>query len=324
MARADPARGLSPYWLIGPLAVLAVVATAAVLFVWLRPWPAPLAPPPQGVTLWNVTIINPGRRAIAGQTVEVPGGRIGRIYPASATLAEDLPRQPGEGRHDFARRLEATRAGAGGFVTPGLIETRAAYPKRDAGLRTYANLLFLRFGVTSARIDQRSPSLALLRDEILDGRVAGPRLFLGFPPGPHRMPPIDDGRRPMDKALLQPPSILPLLSAGGMPAESPGWATWWRLSQVGREDLVDGWIDATIQAGRELHVADLGVVARQAPADLLVFSADPRRDAAAYESLRGVIANGRFYHRDTLDDAVRAVGHALDLPPRGDLPRLAD
>lgn len=59
--------------------------------------------------------------------------------------------------------------------------------------------------------------------------------------------------------------------------------------------------------GRAIGRIELGVVSESAPADLLIFAADPKRTPAAYESLPAVVANGRYYYdRGTLDLAARA------------------
>lgn len=48
----------------------------------------------------------------------------------------------------------------------------------------------------------------------------------------------------------------------------------------------------------------LGTIEPGAPADLLVLREDPTRSLAALSTLEAVIADGRFYSKRALDDAV--------------------
>jgi hypothetical protein len=64
------------------------------------------------------------------------------------------------------------------------------------------------------------------------------------------------------------------------------------------------WEAGTRVAGESLGVPLLGRVQEGAPADLLVFDQDPSRDLAALSTLRGVIAQGRLYTREFLDEAL--------------------
>ncbi len=70
------------------------------------------------------------------------------------------------------------------------------------------------------------------------------------------------------------------------------------------------WMTATLWSGESLGLKDLGRIVSGAPADLLLFAADPTLDLAALSSLQAVVADGRLYSRATLDAAVEtAVGH---------------
>lgn len=60
----------------------------------------------------------------------------------------------------------------------------------------------------------------------------------------------------------------------------------------------------TSQAGEVLGVPGLGRIQAGAPADLLVFHADPMRDLAAVDTLVAVIAAGRLYERADLETAL--------------------
>lgn len=68
--------------------------------------------------------------------------------------------------------------------------------------------------------------------------------------------------------------------------------------------IEEAWAAATRGNGAALPLAGLGVIEAGAPADLLVFRADPTRDLAALSTLEAVVAGGRFYSKQTLDDAV--------------------
>jgi len=72
------------------------------------------------------------------------------------------------------------------------------------------------------------------------------------------------------------------------------------------------WIAATRNAGLALGVAQLGVLAPGAPADLLVFREDPTRDLRALESLEAVFADGRFYPVEELKAALAAQDHYFE------------
>ena len=64
------------------------------------------------------------------------------------------------------------------------------------------------------------------------------------------------------------------------------------------------WEGATRGNGASLAEAGLGVVRQGAPADLLIFEQDPTRDLKGLATLQAVVANGRFYPKRELDDAV--------------------
>lgn len=68
--------------------------------------------------------------------------------------------------------------------------------------------------------------------------------------------------------------------------------------------LEAAWAAGTWAAGQSLGRPRLGTVQVGAPADLLVFGADPTRDPAAWSTLRAVIAQGRLYTKPSLDAAL--------------------
>jgi len=68
----------------------------------------------------------------------------------------------------------------------------------------------------------------------------------------------------------------------------------------------EAWLTATRLPGEFLREPGLGTVAAGAPADLLLFREDPTRDLAALATLEAVVAGGRLYSRETLDEALEA------------------
>ena len=74
------------------------------------------------------------------------------------------------------------------------------------------------------------------------------------------------------------------------------------------------WVAATRDAGASLATPGLGTVVVDAPADLLVFRADPTRDLGNLDTLEAVIAQGRLYSRVTLDAAVTRAREMFDGP----------
>jgi imidazolonepropionase-like amidohydrolase len=68
--------------------------------------------------------------------------------------------------------------------------------------------------------------------------------------------------------------------------------------------LQEVWATATRTAGESLRAPLLGQIAVGAPADLLVFRADPTVSLDALSTLDAVIADGRLYTREVLDRAL--------------------
>ncbi len=66
----------------------------------------------------------------------------------------------------------------------------------------------------------------------------------------------------------------------------------------------EAWAAATWQNGVALPEPNLGLLQSGAPADLLVFREDPTRDLVALTSLEAVIADGRLYPKEVLDEAM--------------------
>jgi hypothetical protein len=68
--------------------------------------------------------------------------------------------------------------------------------------------------------------------------------------------------------------------------------------------LEAAWKAGTSAAGASLCLPGLGVVQVGAPADLLIFEQDPAASLTALATLKGVVAAGRFYSREFLDEAI--------------------
>jgi len=66
----------------------------------------------------------------------------------------------------------------------------------------------------------------------------------------------------------------------------------------------EAWVAGTRSAGEFLGMPLLGSLQKDAPADILVFREDPTRDLSALSTLEAVAANGRFYTKETLDQAM--------------------
>ena len=64
------------------------------------------------------------------------------------------------------------------------------------------------------------------------------------------------------------------------------------------------WAAATRNAGRALGQPTLGIVRIGAPADLLIFRQDPSTDLNNLQTLEAVVAGGRLYPREVLEEAV--------------------
>ena len=64
------------------------------------------------------------------------------------------------------------------------------------------------------------------------------------------------------------------------------------------------WEIATKEAGAWLGDPKIGRLEVGAYADVLIFGEDPTRDRAHLNTLVGVVADGRYYSREALDDAI--------------------
>lgn len=62
---------------------------------------------------------------------------------------------------------------------------------------------------------------------------------------------------------------------------------------------------ASRRAGEQLRLEGLGVLRVGAPADFVLFRDDPTRDLRALATLEAVVADGRLYPRDALDESIR-------------------
>ncbi len=68
--------------------------------------------------------------------------------------------------------------------------------------------------------------------------------------------------------------------------------------------IEEAWVAGTRAPGESLSVPLLGTIQKGAPADLLIFDADPTCDLAALSTLRAVIAQGRLYPKPFLNAAL--------------------
>jgi imidazolonepropionase-like amidohydrolase len=70
------------------------------------------------------------------------------------------------------------------------------------------------------------------------------------------------------------------------------------------------WAVATRGAGEDLGDPLLGRIEPGAPADLLILRKDPLQDRTALETMEAVVADGRLYPKQALDEALeRQRGH---------------
>jgi hypothetical protein len=69
-------------------------------------------------------------------------------------------------------------------------------------------------------------------------------------------------------------------------------------------DLESAWIAGTSAAGQSLGMPGLGTVQVDAPADFCIFGEDPTNAISALSTLKGVVADGRFYSKAFLDKAI--------------------
>jgi hypothetical protein len=86
----------------------------------------------------------------------------------------------------------------------------------------------------------------------------------------------------------------------------PGLSAQEELEQFVRAGLTpeEAWVTGTRWPGEFLGVPGLGTIARDAPADLLVFRRDPTRDLTALGTLEAVVAAGRLYPVEAMEEAL--------------------
>ncbi len=91
-----------------------------------------------------------------------------------------------------------------------------------------------------------------------------------------------------------------------MPFVVPGLGLQQELVQLVEAGLTPerAWLVATRWPGEWLGEPGLGTLREGAPADVVFFREDPTRDLRALSTLEAVIADGRFYSRPWLDQAV--------------------
>jgi imidazolonepropionase-like amidohydrolase len=142
---------------LGALAI-ALAGAALLLYAVLRP-PPPLAAPRQGVTLSDVTLIEPGVARSEHRSLRVSGDRIESIGDAQPDAADPF---------------------RGLYVLPGLNDVHVHFPPRTlAGQTELFALLFLRHGVTGVRDagDVDGTATAPARDGAAEALFPGPRVI---------------------------------------------------------------------------------------------------------------------------------------------------
>jgi len=140
----------------GLIATLGVLALAA---WWILRPPAPVARPAQGVTLDDVTLIEPGASRRPGMHLVVNGDRIDSIAAAE-----------GDANDSFG----------GSYVLPGLNDLHVHFPPPSLpGQTELFAFLYLYHGVTGVRDagDPDGTSTAPAREGVASGRFAGPRIL---------------------------------------------------------------------------------------------------------------------------------------------------
>ena len=148
-------------WILFGIMIVLVIGVVA---VGIALQPPILVVPDQGVSLTDVTIINPGLDRREEQTLVAQGNTITRISKISKI----------SGQADAAA-AEAQRF-AGMYVLPGLIDMHVHF---GAELDRYPfGLLFLAYGVTTVRdTGNFDGKIWNTRQEIVDGVFPGPRIF---------------------------------------------------------------------------------------------------------------------------------------------------
>jgi imidazolonepropionase-like amidohydrolase len=150
-------KSLLKYLTIFLIAGLTMFAIGGFYLYQALPGPR-FAPPEQGFTLINSTIINPGKPRLFGKNINSANGLI-------SSIKITIPNQ-----------VTSPRNYANHFVMPGLIDMHAHY---DAigDLKNLAGILFLYYGVTTIR-DVGSPkNIFELKRDIFNGIRIGPRIF---------------------------------------------------------------------------------------------------------------------------------------------------
>lgn len=69
--------------------------------------------------------------------------------------------------------------------------------------------------------------------------------------------------------------------------------------------LEDVWVAATSAPGASTGLPKLGRIQVDAPADFLILREDPTVDLSALDTIEAVVADGRLYTREALDQALR-------------------
>lgn len=114
--------------------------------------------PSQSVALIDVTVVNPGKERLKGQTLVVEGDRITQLSSDQQSSVENRNQRY-----------------AGCYVLPGLIDMHVHVPPQ---IRELVNLLFLAHGVTAIReVGDADGTTWRARERIQGGEAPGPRIF---------------------------------------------------------------------------------------------------------------------------------------------------
>jgi imidazolonepropionase-like amidohydrolase len=110
---------------------------------------------------------------------------------------------------------------------------------------------------------------------------------------------------------------VPLALGSGTPSPgiAPGAGLWIELQTIAaRLGPEAAWTAATRTAGAALGIPQLGVLEAGAPADMLLFRADPTQDLNALSTLEAVISQGRLFYGPRLNGDMLEVARYVQRP----------
>ena len=250
----------------------------------------PLAPVGQsmsGYAFANVNVVSMTSEQVdANQTVIVQDDRIVAAGPAASV---DIP--------EGARIIE----GRGKYLAPGLADMHA-HPMTTANLDAY-----LANGVTLIRAMWGEPAVLELRRGVAEGNIPGPRILTG-------------GRIVDGEPIIHYGSDSVLNAADAREVvtrhKSAGYDFIKVYSNLGVEAGLSPFaaLQTATTASAEFmnESGQSGIVAQGARADLVLLDGNPLEDVAAYREIDGVMAAGRWFDRESLDERLVRVKAASD------------